>query len=440
MWISTNGQERTLKDWSSLAEASWWILHRVFPLRSAWFSAIEFRPACSEIGKIAEPGQSKLVSDPWATIDVGSIDTEMRFLEPWEVLRYGNPYIRTEPAPGYPRTNLSLDKKKVRVHNARPVQSAFSLDGSGFEFVKDAAGGSTQMLAGICSSDKSQVETMYYEHVQSLVKQVTGADRVIIFDHTVRKQKSPEDEPNGTNVETPATIVHCNQSAGGALRRLRQNIGADESFEQVLQRRVQMLNVWRPLTDPVEDWPLAVMDTRTLSRSNIHATDLWRGEYELRGQTVSISHSTSQRWWYLGGHRPDEVTMIKIWDTDTSPATATRKSSLPTITLVALSLTRGCTSLCTQRFPQSNGPCGSSMPGKYRGAVYSDSRHVQVKAQAVSVRRAVDIWGWPASVPSGCTKCAALRSHQCVYVFLGSVYKYKCLLLETQHKQNLLWH
>lgn len=56
------------------------------------------------------------------------------------------------------------------------------------------------------------------------------------------------------------------------------------------------------------------MDYRSLSPSNIHPCDIWRGQYEYRGQTVAFSHTDGHKWYYLDRHRTDEVTMIKIWD------------------------------------------------------------------------------------------------------------------------------
>ena len=65
------------------------------------------------------------------------------------------------------------------------------------------------------------------------------------------------------------------------------------------------------------DWPLAQMDFLSLDPDHVHPCDLWRGGgggFEERGQTVTIEHSTGQRWWYLGGHKTNEVTLLKIWD------------------------------------------------------------------------------------------------------------------------------
>lgn len=69
------------------------------------------------------------------------------------------------------------------------------------------------------------------------------------------------------------------------------------------------------------------MDFRSLSSTHVHPCDLFRHAWEDRGQTVTIEHADSQRWFYLAGHRTDEVTMLKIWDSSTTEGVANGKSS-----------------------------------------------------------------------------------------------------------------
>lgn len=73
-------------------------------------------------------------------------------------------------------------------------------------------------------------------------------------------------------------------------------------------------SIWRPLRGPVEDWPLATMDYRSCQPDLIHPTDLLDKADGYRGQTVTFGYSKEQQWYYLDGHRTDEVTLIKIWD------------------------------------------------------------------------------------------------------------------------------
>ncbi len=58
------------------------------------------------------------------------------------------------------------------------------------------------------------------------------------------------------------------------------------------------------------------MDYGSLAMSDVHPCDLWRHQFDDRGQTVAISYDAQQKWYYLDAHTVDEVTMIKIWDND----------------------------------------------------------------------------------------------------------------------------
>lgn len=92
-------------------------------------------------------------------------------------------------------------------------------------------------------------------------------------------------------------------------------------------------SIWRPLNGPVVDWPLGVMDYNSLNLANAHPTDLWRKDYELRGQTMSFSHAKEQNWWYLREHQSDEVTVIKIWDNSRESTAKCTSSSLVPVSM-----------------------------------------------------------------------------------------------------------
>jgi hypothetical protein len=76
------------------------------------------------------------------------------------------------------------------------------------------------------------------------------------------------------------------------------------------------ISVWRPINGAVQDWPLAIMDGKSIRQDNLHATDLWKNQFEELGSTYNISHDPEQKWYYLGGQRPDEALLIKIYDSD----------------------------------------------------------------------------------------------------------------------------
>ncbi|KAI0517008.1 methyltransferase [Xylaria bambusicola] len=239
------------------------------------------------------------------------VQSQMMFLEPWA----GNqesPYIRGLTTEEYPRQNFSNLEYAVKFHSARPEKDNFKLDTHGFEFHSDA-GIDEELVSAIQRKDKPFIAEKYYPVVEDIVKSKTGAQRVIIFDHTYRR-RDPSLDPNVNKDgnEQPATLAHVDQSEIGAIGRVKRHAGEDA--EKLLRGRVQVLNVWRPTNGTVEDWPLACMDYRSVQHTDIHPTNIFKERYERVGQTVSINYNTGQIWYYLPDHRTDEVTIIKIWD------------------------------------------------------------------------------------------------------------------------------
>ena len=56
--------------------------------------------------------------------------------------------------------------------------------------------------------------------------------------------------------------VHIDQTYEATIKRVHQLLGADAP--RLLQSRVRLINVWRPIAHPVFHRPLAVSDWRTL--------------------------------------------------------------------------------------------------------------------------------------------------------------------------------
>ncbi|KAI0468893.1 S-adenosyl-L-methionine-dependent methyltransferase [Xylaria cf. heliscus] len=298
MMVAVSGKERDAREWRRLAASTGWRVRKICPLRNAWPSAIELVP----VWGMDETNTTKQVV------------AEMRFLEPWNPAR-GNPYIRMSPPPGFDRTNFEWRSYPVTMIDARPIKESFALDIHGFAYFEDAI--SQDILDALRRSDSESEKDMYCKHVEQFVREMTGAPRVIVFDHTLRKRRPELGQTQNTDgKEQPATMVHCDQSEKGALRRLRMNIGEDESVEDVLRGRVQMINVWRPLNGPVRDWPLATMDYQTAQASDMYPCDLLRHEYEERGQTATFIYRDEHEWYYLDQQLNSEVTVIKIWDSE----------------------------------------------------------------------------------------------------------------------------
>ena len=68
----------------------------------------------------------------------------------------------------------------------------------------------------------------------------TGAVRVFIFDHTIRRQ--PKDERNkGVQLRGPVRRVHIDQSYSASEQRVTHHL--PEEADELLQKRFQIINV-----------------------------------------------------------------------------------------------------------------------------------------------------------------------------------------------------
>lgn len=56
--------------------------------------------------------------------------------------------------------------------------------------------------------------------------------------------------------------VHVDQTFQASIARVHHHLGADA--DRLLKSRFRLINVWRPIGNPVADKPLAVSDWRTL--------------------------------------------------------------------------------------------------------------------------------------------------------------------------------
>lgn len=72
-------------------------------------------------------------------------------------------------------------------------------------------------------------------------------------------------------------------------------------------------SVWKPLSNPVDEWPLAVCDGTTVSRDDLIETDSIR-----QGNVSShyyVRYNPDQKWYFLDRQTPDEALIFKHFDT-----------------------------------------------------------------------------------------------------------------------------
>ena len=207
------------------------------------------------------------------------------------------------PPPGVPERNFADVAVRVRIEDFRSWRDAASLDVHGFAAVEHPSAEH--------DFDEAAITGAYYAETEQLLKDRLGADRVHIFDHTVRRRLPGEEDRPGQR--QPVARVHVDQTPAAGIERVRRHMGAEA--DALLKGRVQILNVWRPIRGPVLDHPLALCDWRSVDEADLVATDLVYPDG--RGEIYSIAPNPRHRWHYLSAMRPEEVLLIKCFDTAT---------------------------------------------------------------------------------------------------------------------------
>lgn len=245
--------------------------------------------------------------------NLSSVVADMNYLAPM-VERPRN--YTFDPPPGIPRSNAGHEAHAVAIHDARPVADRVSLDANGFALVRHRS-------AVRDFFDDEEVRRVYYPEVERLVREATGADRVHIFDHTIRR-RVPDAESRADAPRQPVRRVHIDHTARSGPQRVRDLL--PEEAEELLKGRVQVINLWRPLKGPLLDSPLAVCDATTIAPDDLVPSDL---VYPHRvGETYSVKFNPSHRWYYVPQMRTDEALLLKCCDTsDGVPARYTPHSA-----------------------------------------------------------------------------------------------------------------
>ncbi|HYI27193.1 MAG TPA: CmcJ/NvfI family oxidoreductase [Bradyrhizobium sp.] len=211
-----------------------------------------------------------------------------------------------DPPAGQPQSNIVPEPHGLPIHDVRPISHGVSLDREGFALIR-------QSSAVKDFYDEDEVRKVYYPEAERLIKAATGADRVFVFDHTVRKRVPGAADVRDGGPRQPVARVHVDHTERSGPHRVRDLL-PDEA-DELLKGRVQIINLWRPIKEPLLDSPLAVCDARTVKPGELVPSDL---VYPHRiGETYSVKFSPEHRWFYVPKMTAEEILLLKCFDSKT---------------------------------------------------------------------------------------------------------------------------
>jgi hypothetical protein len=191
----------------------------------------------------------------------------------------------------------------VTLRNGRRHLREFDIEKHGFRFVRHAT-----RVGNFY--DEDEIRRVYYPEMEELVKVETGAKRVVVFDHTLRTAN--DELRQAAKIREVVRRVHNDYTEWSGPQRVRDLMGGEA--EQLLQHRFAIVQVWRPIRHPVESWPLAIADARSLSPDDLVVTE--RRYPDRVGQTSAITWNPAHRWYWFPHMRPDEALVFKTFESE----------------------------------------------------------------------------------------------------------------------------
>lgn len=208
-----------------------------------------------------------------------------------------------DPPPGEPKSTALSQAVNVKIADGRSVRNRFTLDDAGFAFVDQE----TQVRDFY---DDDEVTRVYYPESSEFIRNSLGADRVLIFDHTVRKRVVGAADVRGDGPRQPASRVHVDQTLRSGPNRVHEHL-PDEA-DELLRGRVQVINLWRPIKGPLQDTPLAMCDGASVAQKDLVASDLIYPNRQ--GETYSVTYHPDHKWFYFPNMEVNQALLLKCYD------------------------------------------------------------------------------------------------------------------------------
>lgn len=233
-------------------------------------------------------------------VDAATVTATIRYLVPGVVRPV---YIASEAgADAALNVGAEFDEREVTISNARALRPPPTLDWQGFCLVAHPTN-----ITDFYTLEPTR--TAYEAEITELVLAASGGDSALVFDHTLR---SDSRELRGLRtIREPAAVIHNDYTDASATKRLLDLLPGDEA-ERRLAGRFAIINVWRSVTGPVINSPLALCDFSSAEPHDFVASE--RRAKERIGELELVTHNPAHRWYYYPMQQFDEALLLKTFD------------------------------------------------------------------------------------------------------------------------------
>ena len=206
----------------------------------------------------------------------------------------------------------AFEPHQVLMRDARRAAGPMTLATCGFELARRPS--------AVDFYDDAGAEAAYAAEIEPLLLELTGADRAVLFGARRRHRTGSRGE-----VLPAATDVHVDYGAEDS-RGLALALLGEEGRGGMPYRRYMAINIWRALSPPPQDRPLALCDgasvvTQSGVPNALVQVDAMPPREEMLSQPPEGARSgflfhfdPAHRWYYYPGMTAEEVVLFKLYD------------------------------------------------------------------------------------------------------------------------------
>ncbi len=211
-------------------------------------------------------------------------------------------------ANAHERDEVDIAPALMPVGDARAVRP--TIDCEGFELVEHRS-------AVRDFADREEVARVHMREIEELVQAHTGADFVHVGAPGLLRFSERSGLAGSLNNSSPARFAHIDISDVTAAQF------AGSGAQGRAFARCAHYNVWRAISPPPQDVPLALCDARTLAPADLIAADAVfdeAGKPEWSFEGLVVAHNAAHRWLAFPDLTLGEAILFKTHDSDLARA------------------------------------------------------------------------------------------------------------------------
>lgn len=211
-------------------------------------------------------------------------------------------------ANAHEKDRVEIDWRTMPMHDARGIGA--TIDHEGFQLIRHAS-------AVTDFADRAQVAAIHPAEVSALIRDLVGADEVFVTSPGILRYSERSGRIGSTDNSHPARFAHIDISDVTAMQ-----FAAREADGRAF-RRCAAYNLWRAISPPPQDVPLAFCDARSISAADLIVADAIfdpPNAPEWSFESWVVAHNPAHRWHWFPDMRIDEAVLFKTNDSDPTRA------------------------------------------------------------------------------------------------------------------------